>query len=150
MPKVVELFSCPLREYRSHSSKVGSACGDRKALANFFTLTTGVLGFSLEGDDTGDELLARLWPLRCSTGDIVELRASCLLSHMIRSFGDPCISSSTSPVGSLRSCHVNRVDGVVELSSLVLFTRGPASNGIGLFSRSSAWSLVSSPSRGRY
>ena len=54
----------PLKEKRSQSSRAGSACGDLRAAANFFTFTTGVLDLDLAaGEETGDELRARFLAL---------------------------------------------------------------------------------------
>ena len=58
-----------LRENRSHSSRVGSGCGDFKALVNLLTLTAGMLFWSADGDDVGEELRARFLPFRASIGE---------------------------------------------------------------------------------
>lgn len=68
-PSGVVDASDPLREYRSQSSRVGSAWGDFRALASFFTLTAGGLNLSAEGEEIGDELLARFLLRRCIIGD---------------------------------------------------------------------------------
>lgn len=118
-PRGLSELSGTFSEYRSHNSSVGSACGDLRAWASFLTLTEGVFGFSGIGDDTGDELLARFLPLRDNMGDnAFRYKLSCLLSHSSRSFGD-VFSSSAPLAGSSRSFHVNRVAGVVIVSSLV-------------------------------
>src|ERR1700761_3180338 len=46
-------------EKRSHRSKAGSACGVFRASASFLTLTAGVIGFELDGEEEGEELRAR-------------------------------------------------------------------------------------------
>jgi hypothetical protein len=52
-------------------------------------LTVGVAGFSLTGEDTGDELLARFLFLRWIIGEwAAVLIVFCLLSHIILSLGD--------------------------------------------------------------
>lgn len=121
-PRGLPALSVPFSEYRSHNSSVGSACGDLRACASFLTFTEGVLDLSATGDETGDELLARFLPLRFNMGDNAGMyNVSCLLSQRSRSFGDVVVSSSVPPAGSSSSCQVNRVAGVVVVSSLVRF-----------------------------
>lgn len=65
-------FSAPLSEKRSHSSSAGSAFGDLYALTSFLTLTAGVFGLELLGEEVGEELRALFLPLRESIGDKAE------------------------------------------------------------------------------
>ena len=58
-------------------------------------LTAGVMGFSVAGEEVGDELRARFLPFRGRSGETAVERKFCLLSHMILSLGDTCKSSST-------------------------------------------------------
>jgi hypothetical protein len=103
-----------LRENRSHSSRVGSGCGDFKALVNLFILTAGTLLWSAHGEDVGEELLARFLPLRASMGErAAPYSASGLLSHRILSLGDTSFSSSAFALGSTRSFQLSLVTGVV-------------------------------------
>lgn len=94
-------------EYLSQSSNVGSAWGDFRASLSFLTFTAGVL--SKDGDETGDELLARFF--RRDIGDGF-LALSSRLSHINRSFGDVSASSSGEPVGFTKSFQLSRGLGV--------------------------------------
>jgi hypothetical protein len=73
-------------------------------------LTAGVL--SKDGDDTGDELLARFF--RRDIGDGF-LALSSRLSHINRSFGEVSASSSGEPVGFTKSFQLSRGLGVTYL-----------------------------------
>ena len=108
----------PLKEKRSHSSRAGSAWGDLRAAANFFTFTTGVLDLDLDlaaGEEVvGDELRARFLPLlRGITGEALYGWA-CLVSHRMRSLG---LMSWSSPCwgAPIRSFHFNLLAGVTEV-----------------------------------
>lgn len=110
-------LSCLASEYRSHSSSVGSACGDFKAFASFCTFKEGGAGVSVAGDDIGEELRARFVPFRETSGDRPEAKTGWrLLSHKILSFGDTVTSSSVAGLGSTKSRQFRRAAGVTAWS----------------------------------
>lgn len=130
-------------EYRSHSSSVGSACGDFNAFASFCTFSEGGAGASVAGDDIGDELRARFVPLRETSGDRPEAKTGCrLLSHNILSFGNTVTSSSVAGLGSTRSRQLRRAAAGVATWSAFIRVELVASGAAGSHPCSSASSYL--------
>lgn len=84
-------------------------------------MTAGVLGLELDGDEVGDELRARFFPLRVNMGEMIDAKLSLSVCHKRRSLGGES-SSSLEEVSfvTIRSCHASLASGVAVLGLRML------------------------------